>query len=465
MIEEKDLFKPEEKRYRILMASDFFYPNVGGVENHIFQLSQCLIKRGHKVVVCTHQYKKRKGIRYMTNGLKVYYIPKQPTFRQTTLPTLLNSLPMFRNIMIRERIDIVHGHQATSCICHETITCAREMGIKTVFTDHSLFSFNEIGSFNLHKVSNYSLAEINHVICVSHTGKENTSLRAKIHPIKVSVIPNAIDASQFTPDPSKKTPGEITIVVMSRHTYRKGVDLLIQLIPIVCKKVPNAKFVIGGDGPNRVNIEEMREKYNLHDRIEMLGFVPHELVRNVLTRGDIFLNTSLTEAFCIAIVEAASCGLFVVSTAVGGVPEVLPSHMIKFAKPDAEQLAQAVIDSIGPSQEVDPWLFHSQVKNMYNWDDVAERTEAVYDKIQFDVQQPLVNRIHRYFNCGTWASKAFCFALALQFLFMLILEWLMPANEVDIAPDFPLKQFLKNKDKLNQSWTKSYKVIERANEK
>jgi phosphatidylinositol glycan class A protein len=53
-------------------------------------------------------------------------------------------------------------------------------------------------------------------------------------------------------------------------------------------------------------------------------------VRDVLTRGDIFLNCSLTEAFCIAIVEAASCGLLVVSTKVGGVPEVLPPHMIRY---------------------------------------------------------------------------------------------------------------------------------------
>lgn len=56
----------------------------------------------------------------------------------------------------------------------------------------------------------------------------------------------------------------------------------------------------------------------------------------VLVRGHIFLNCSLTEAFCIAIVEAASCGLLVVSTKVGGVPEVLPNHMIRFAQPNAE---------------------------------------------------------------------------------------------------------------------------------
>lgn len=56
---------------RILMVSDFFPPNTGGVENHIYQLSQCLLARGHTVVVLTHAYGDIQGIKYLTNGLKV----------------------------------------------------------------------------------------------------------------------------------------------------------------------------------------------------------------------------------------------------------------------------------------------------------------------------------------------------------------------------------------------------------
>ena len=55
------------------MVSDFMYPNVGGVEEHIFQLSQCLLLRGHKVIAVTHVYGDRRGIRFMTNGLKVSF--------------------------------------------------------------------------------------------------------------------------------------------------------------------------------------------------------------------------------------------------------------------------------------------------------------------------------------------------------------------------------------------------------
>jgi phosphatidylinositol glycan class A protein len=55
----------------------------------------------------------------------------------------------------------------------------------------------------------------------------------------------------------------------------------------------------------------------------------------VLNQGQIYLCTSLTEAFGISIIEAASAGLFIVSTKVGGVPEVLPRDMIEFASPNS----------------------------------------------------------------------------------------------------------------------------------
>ena len=50
------------------------------------------------------------------------------------------------------------------------------------------------------------------------------------------------------------------------------------------------RFIVGGDGPKRVRLEEMREKFSLQDRVEMLGAVPHAQVRSVLISGHIFLN-------------------------------------------------------------------------------------------------------------------------------------------------------------------------------
>jgi glycosyltransferase involved in cell wall biosynthesis len=59
-------------------------------------------------------------------------------------------------------------------------------------------------------------------------------------------------------------------------------------------------------------------------------------INQVLVQGAIFMNTSLTESFGIAILEAACAGLYVVSTRVGGVPEILPNDMISFAEPEED---------------------------------------------------------------------------------------------------------------------------------
>jgi phosphatidylinositol glycan class A protein len=218
----------------------------------------------------------------------------------------------------------------------------------------------------MQQVLEFTLCDTGHVICVSHTSKENTVLRANMNPQKVSVIPNAVDTTLFTPNAAARKPGVVTVVAITRLVYRKGVDLMVDVIPEICKKHSNVNFVIGGDGPKKINLEEMVERHQLHDRVELLGHVQHCDVRNVLCRGHIYLNCSLTEAFCIAILEAASCGLLVVSTKVGGVPEVIPDYMIKYCEPSAADVVGALSAAITHDHKgIDGKRFHDEVTLMY----------------------------------------------------------------------------------------------------
>ena len=66
------------------MVCDFFYPRMGGVEMHIWSLSQHLIRLGHKVIVVTHSYANRKGVRYMQDNLKVYYCVSESLRKQAS---------------------------------------------------------------------------------------------------------------------------------------------------------------------------------------------------------------------------------------------------------------------------------------------------------------------------------------------------------------------------------------------
>ncbi|EIT81873.1 phosphatidylinositol N-acetylglucosaminyltransferase gpi3 subunit [Aspergillus flavus] len=472
--------------YNIAMVSDFFFPQPGGIESHIYQLSTKLIDRGHKVIIITHAYKGRTGVRYLTNGLKVYHVPFLVIYRESTMPTVFSFFPIFRNIVIREQIQIVHGHASLSSFCHEAILHARTMGLRTVFTDHSLFGFADAGSILTNKLLKFTLSDVDHVICVSHTCKENTVLRASLDPLMVSVIPNAVVAENFRPleqgePPRPIGPNDIiTIVVISRLFYNKGTDLLIATIPRILSSHPNVRFIIAGSGPKAIDLEQMLERNVLQDKVEMLGPVRHEEVRDVMVRGHIYLHPSLTEAFGTVLVEAASCGLYVVCTRVGGIPEVLPQHMTTFAKPEEDDLVMATSKAIAAlrSNKVRTDRFHDQVKMMYSWTDVAQRTERVYKGIQGDISPEefygyypgqgweasgdrvrsfaLIDRLKRYYGCGVWAGKLFCLCVVIDVLIYVLLEMWFPRANIDIARSWPKK--LKQKETADSTRDSPHRI-------
>lgn len=429
------------------MVSDFFYPQPGGVEFHVYHLSQKLIDLGHSVIIITHDYGGRNGIRILTNGLKVYYVPFFQVYRSSTFPTVFLAFPILRNIFIREQIDIVHGHGSLSSLCHEAILHGRTMGMKTVFTDHSLFGFADVGSILGNKLLKFTLSDVGHVICVSHTCKENTVLRASIDPFNVSVIPNAVISKDFQPKSSDlKTDNKklktVTIVVISRLFPNKGADLLTAIIPRICLAKPEVRFLIAGDGPKFLDLEQMREKYFLQERVTLMGAVKHEEVKDVMIQGEIYLHPSLTEAFGTVIVEAASCGLFVVTTKVGGIPEVLPNHMTNFANPEEDSLVDATLKAIDliQSGKIDTSKFHGQVAKMYSWENIAKRTENVYNSLDLKkLNQPLLTRLRKYYCCGFIAGKLFVLCVVVDIFLFILLEWFYPAEHIDLATKWPKK--------------------------
>eukprot|EP00002_Diphylleia_rotans_P020411 TRINITY_DN3961_c0_g1_i7.p1 TRINITY_DN3961_c0_g1~~TRINITY_DN3961_c0_g1_i7.p1 ORF type:complete len:439 (+),score=71.53 TRINITY_DN3961_c0_g1_i7:415-1731(+) len=414
------------------------------MSNIIFSHETVPLSSQGQVIVVTHAYGDRKGVRYLCNGLKVYYLPTIVVHDQVTLPTLWTFLKLFRDIAVREQINIVHGHQAFSSLMHEFLLHARTLGLPAIFTDHSLFGFSHASNILMNKVLSFTLCDIDHVICVSYTSKENTVLRGKAEPRNVSVIPNAIDSEMFTPSklPNKGSDGNsgIVIVVISRLAYRKGVDLLIETIPLICQQHPRVRFLVGGDGPKRPNVEEMIRFHQLSNRVTLLGEINAEQVRESLGQGHIFLNCSLTEAFCMAIVEAASCGLLVVSTNVGGIPEVLPPSIMKLAPPVAKELADAVGKAILCIGEVEPWQIHQQVSQMYNWTQVARRTKQVYEKALSRPSPTLFDRLERNLSSGRISGPLFCLVFIINTILLVILDFFWPRTHIDQAANFAERQ-------------------------
>lgn len=423
------------ERHRIAMVCDFFYPSSGGVESHVHVLAQCLLRLGHKVIVITHQYGSRRGVRWLDGGLKVYHMPFASVYDRCIMPGCMTLL--LRDILCREAISIVHTH-AVCTMSFEAAVLAALWGYRVVHTEHSNYGFTLGSDILVNQLESFVLLHADTVIAVSHTAKENATLRCGLRPSEVHVIPNAVNAAAFRHGAGNVRPtGTVNVVVMTRLVWRKGVHLLVDIVPEVCRRCPHVHFIIGGDGPKRAALEQMVEQHDLQRRVELLGGVQHSEVPSVLARGHVFLNTSLTEAFCISILEAVCCGLAVVTTRVGGVPEILPSHMVTLTEPEAPALIETLARVVDLAREGPLPNYHEQVARMYSWPRVARRTARVYDALSRRERPTLRERLRRLRTLGPVVGPVCVLLVAAQHLVLRLLQWWRPAEDIELAPDFP----------------------------
>lgn len=245
-------------------------------------------------------------------------------------------------------------------------------------------------------------------------------------------------------------------MVISRLVYRKGVDLLVGIIPEIAKKLSHVDFIIGGDGNKMLDLQEMVEREQLQDRVEFLGAVPHVKVASVLQRGHVFLNCSLTESFCIAILEAASCGLLVVSTNVGGVPEVLPSpEMAILCDPTVSALVRGVQAAVkrqegaGEDAVVDPIQAHERIEKMYSWHRVAKQTVEVYDRVASEPPKSFSERLACFQSLGGIAGFVAGLLLVIVEVWIQIVVLWKPTSSIDVVPDLTPFEKTYRKEKMN----------------
>ena len=450
--------KKEKGQLSILLISDFFYPKVGGVEVHIYQLAVSLIRLGCKVTVLTHHKKNRQGIKYMGNGIKVYFTPLMTLYDDSSLPILLGALKILREICYIEKVDIIHCHQSSSSLSLEGIFHSKLLGVNVVLSEHSLYGFSFLDEASLNKVIRTFFVDMDETISVSHVATENLILRGMVNPKMAHTIPNAIDNTKFRPptekelkDMKKKKIKEgkediITIVSISRQAERKGTDLLIEVIPEICKQIPNVNFIIGGDGPKKKLLDVMVDAVGLKDRVKLTGFLAHQKVRDEMIKGQIYLNTSLTESFCIAIVEAASAGLYTIATDVGGVGEVLPEYMVKLVKPDKESIINAIKDTIKNYEKLKEKTKNNYqvLKSIYNWDKVAKKTKLVYQRALKKNDFSFITRIKKIFTVGHMSPILYLCAVLIDIILLFLLTIFQPLRSIKKnKKEFKYKNYVK----------------------
>lgn len=137
-----------------------------------------------------------------------------------------------------------------------------------------------------------------------------------------------------------------------------------------------------------------------------------------------------------AILEAACCNLLVVSTNVGGIPEVLPDRMVYLSKPSCEDLLVKLSHAIEDVPHVDTSDFYDELKNIYSWEEVAKKTVKVYDSVMTSEYPTILSRIKNALATGNVVWFLTYIYLHLEYVVLVFVELLWPAEEIDILPDF-----------------------------
>ncbi len=299
------------------------YPTYGGSGVVATELGKALADKGHQIHFISYAMPMRLT-GYMGNIF--YHEVEMATYPVFEFPLYTPALASKMVEVARfEKLDLIHAHYA---IPHATSAfLAREIlnnGLKIVTTLHG----TDITLVGLEPsflpVMKFSIERSDGVTAVSRFLREKTLTNFGIEK-DITVIPNFVDTEKYTRVACADVcgtlapKGEKILVHVSNFRAVKRVQDVIRIFDQVQKKIPSTLILVG-DGPDRSACEMLVRELGLHQQVKFLG-KQLELVP-ILSAADLFLMPSQSESFGLSALEAMSCEVPVISTSVGGLPEL-----------------------------------------------------------------------------------------------------------------------------------------------
>jgi glycosyltransferase involved in cell wall biosynthesis len=212
-----------------------------------------------------------------------------------------------------------------------------------------------------------------------------------IQPAKIAVIYNSVDLARFdvvdrevarraTRQAFGWDGSHFVVGTVARLERIKGLDHLIEAAETIAEAIPQARFLVVGDGPQREDLLSQVHHLGLGERFVFAGL--RSDIPQILPALDLFVLPSLSEALGIAAIEALASGVPVVASRVGGVPEVVIHGETGLLVPpgDAGQLAQAVSRVAANPAEARRWADcgRKRVRLMFDVNRLADAQAELY---------------------------------------------------------------------------------------
>ena len=301
------------------------YPTYGGSGVIATELGKELASKGHKIHFITYMPPVRldsfdENLFYHEVGVADY-----PLFQYPPYETALASKMV--DVISHEHLDILHVHyaipHAAVAFIAKSILAEQNIVCPVVTTLHGT-DITLVGKDKSYlPVVKFSIEHSDGVTTVSEFLKKATYEHFDINK-EIEVITNFVDFTRFNKTDKghfKKAiapNGEKIFIHTSNFRPVKRVEDVILTFNKVKQKIPS-KLLLIGDGPDKALIEDLCREKDIMDDVRFLG--KQEAVEELLSIGDIFLLPSDTESFGLAALEAMACGLPVISTNTGGLPE------------------------------------------------------------------------------------------------------------------------------------------------
>jgi len=349
------------------------YPTYGGSGVIATELGKALAQRGHQIHFISYALPFRltgfvENVIFHEVEMSSYPLFEFPLYT-LALASKMVEVTEFENL------DLLHVHYAiphasSAYLAKNMLKKKKDIKIITTLhgTDITLVGLEP----SFLPLVKFSIEESDGVTAVSRFLKEKTITNYNIDK-NIEVIPNFIDTELFKPMEActfRKhiaPDGEKILVHTSNFRQVKRVTDTIRILERVIKEVPT-KLILVGDGPDRSECERLCRQLNLFEHVKFLG--KQEGLVEILNSADIFLIPSQSESFGLAALEAMSCGKPVVSSSVGGLPELIKHNETGFIAEigDVDRMAKYVVDLLTNEKKYEAFSKNSRDRALTKFD-------------------------------------------------------------------------------------------------
>ena len=357
---------------KILQLTEHYLPFLGGVEVNTHEICKRLVRDGFEVeVICG----KEKGTaeNEVIDGVKIHRIFN---FRYIKLKYDVGRIsPKMLLSALKNDADIVHAHAYGFFPTYTSVFSNKP----TLITTHSdptakIFPFGDLSR-------SIPLRLCDHVVATTELEKQHLIKRG-VSSKKISLIPNGITLPPLNV-PKIVYPSKTILCLARLDAAHKGQDILLQAMPKVISKVPDVKLWIVGEGKDEKMLKDLTKKLKICKNVEFKGPITNPAKSLLFKNCSLLCISPRTESFGVVYLEAMAYGLPIVTTRVGGIPEVVGDSALLVSPNDPLALADELIYILSDDKLAEGLRKRGleRVKR-FDWEDIVKKYEDLFESIK-----------------------------------------------------------------------------------